>query len=209
MNEQFLTAAVTKMADDGGAWTAVASRPSIDRDDEVIEAGAFQPLPAKVPVHDRHGGELIGSARPYYVGPDLMVDGRFATTPKAQIVRQLVRESHLETMSVVFMPLKDRSVDGRRHITKGELLAVDWAPISSNRDARVLAVRSYEGSDDFMDWVWKEVRAAERVLVDLALDDAKHVLTEVKAADSPVTKDSVRRALAEANEFLNDLKGRP
>jgi len=125
-----------------GSWSAVASTPSVDRDDEVLEPGCFDPLPAQVPVHATHSGPIIGSGRPYYVGNALHIDGKFASTPEAQAVRTLVTEGHLQTMSVAFMPLKDQRKAGRRHVTKGELLAVDWASIPSNRDALVLAAKA-------------------------------------------------------------------
>jgi len=134
--------ATVKAVDATGGWTAVASTPSVDRDDEVLQARCFVPLPEQVPVRSAHfGGEQVGSGRPYYVGDRLQIDGTFASTSKAQEVRTLVKEGHLTTMSVVFRPLTDRRVDGRRHIVTGELLAVDWAEIPSQRDARVLAVR--------------------------------------------------------------------
>jgi len=141
--------ATVKAVDATGGWTAVASTSSIDRDDEVVEDKAFAKapggLPATVPVRSAHfGGELVGSGRPYYVANRLQIDGRFASTPKAQEIRALVLEGHLSTMSVVFMSLTERRVDGRRHITSAELLAVDWAEIPSQRDARVLAVRSHK-----------------------------------------------------------------
>lgn len=74
----------------------MASTPTVDRDDEVVEARCFLPLPKQVPVRSaQFGGEQVGSGRPYYSGGDLLVEGRFASTRKAQEVRTLVREGHL------------------------------------------------------------------------------------------------------------------
>ncbi len=45
----------------------MASVPTIDRDDEILEAGCVDPLPTTVPVRDAHfGGQLVGSRRPRY-----------------------------------------------------------------------------------------------------------------------------------------------
>ena len=193
-----LVAVVKSVGEKGaGSWTAVASAPTIDRDDEVIESKAFEPLPPTVPVRDAHlGGELVGSGRPYYRGDALYLDGRFASTPRAQEVRTLVKEGHLSTMSVVFLPVRDRKIDGRRHITKGELLAVDFVEIPSNRDARVLAAR---GLDDGRATLREARLEIARTLADLAQLD----LEEVRRSDRPADP---RRLAKEYRRFLEGLR---
>lgn len=157
--------ALVKEATPAGAWSAIVSAPTLDRDGDVIDAGAFNPLPPRVPVHDRHFGDLVGSARPYYQGLELAIDGVFASTPKAQDMRTLVLEGHLTTMSVVFLRPKTRHVDGVRHITSAELLAVDWAPIPSNLDTAVLVARSHHWRRSS---VGPAALVAARALADLA-----------------------------------------
>ncbi len=82
MTTKRFSATVKAVAEDGaGSWTAVASTPSIDRDNEIVDSGAFEPLPARVPVHAEHFGEIIGSGRPYYEGNTLYIDGTFGWSP--------------------------------------------------------------------------------------------------------------------------------
>lgn len=200
--------ATVKSVDDTGGWTAIASAPSIDRDNEVVEARCFSQapggLPEQVPVRSAHfGGELVGSGRPYYVANRLQIDGRFASTPKAQEVRTLVKEGHLTTMSVVFLPLTDRQVEGRRHITSAELLAIDWAEIPSQRDARVLAVRGYDhrkASESAAYWKAR-IACMEAEIAMLDLDTATR-------AKGPNSLAEVYRELADVERFLARLDRR-
>lgn len=203
-----LCARVKSVNADAGTWTAVASAPTVDRDDEVVAGLAFEPLPAQTIVRDGHfGGAVVGSGRPYYQGDTLMIDGRWASTPAGQENRTLVIEGHLTSMSVVFMPLEDRQVDGRRHITKGELLAVDWVDIPSNRDARVLVARGYGQHPT----VAEARRIAHQAMLDLArldLAEGRAILARTPAKSQPAVSDAEWRAgIADARRFLDDLGG--
>jgi HK97 family phage prohead protease len=132
---------------DAGGWTAVASAPTLDRDGEVIAAGAFEPLPASVPVHLNHElrvESLVGRARPRYQGGKLIIDGVFAGTELAASTRQLVLDGTLNTMSVVFIGSQRKTIDQVPTITRAELVAVDFVSIPSNRDAVVLSARSLQ-----------------------------------------------------------------
>jgi hypothetical protein len=197
--ERYLDAEVKSVNADAGTWVAVVSTASIDRDDEVLEARCFEPLPQQVPVRDRHvDGEQVGSGRPRYDGDVLLLDGRFASTRRAQEVRALVVEGHLTTMSVVFWAPSDRQVDGRRHITRAELLAVDWAEIPSNRDTRVLVARSV-----------RSVPPLDR----LALAKARIAALQAELAllppePAPPSMAKAYADLAECQAFLADLNGR-
>jgi hypothetical protein len=198
--ERYLPLEVKSVNADAGTWTAIASAPTIDRDDEVLEARCFEPLPQRpVPVRSRHfGGEQVGSGRPRYDGDVLLLDGRFASTPKAQEVRTLVTEGHLTSMSVVFLPITDRQVDGRRHIVTAELLAVDWAEIPSNRDSRVLVARSVRSLPpaDALEVAKARIAAFQAELALLPPEPAPPSLAKAYAD------------LAECQAFLADLNGR-
>jgi phage head maturation protease len=89
-----------------GMFEAIASTTALDRDGEVVAKGALEPLPATVPIHVDHRMDsegLVGTGRPSYTANGaLKVTGTFAGTPRAQIIRQLVREGHLSSMSVGF-----------------------------------------------------------------------------------------------------------
>jgi len=129
-----------------GEFEAIMSAPTIDRDLEVIDAGAFAPLPDKITVDIDHAmsvRSVVASGRPYYDGDLLKIRGSFASTPLGQEVRTLVREGHLDRMSVTFRAAqRDTAEDGVTHITSAELLNVAFVVIPSNRDAAVLAAKS-------------------------------------------------------------------
>jgi hypothetical protein len=132
---------------DAGGWTAVASAPTLDRDGEVIAAGALWWSSVDLPVHLNHElrvESLVGRAVPRYQGGKLIIDGVFAGTELAASTRQLVLDGVLTTMSVVFIDSQRRNVEGVPTITRAELVAVDFVSIPSNRDAVVLSVRSLQ-----------------------------------------------------------------
>jgi HK97 family phage prohead protease len=140
-----------KSADDkdpAGAFVAVLSAPTLDRDGEIIDAGAFEPLPEHIPIDVDHGMDTrstVGSGRPYYDGDLLMFEGRFASTPLGQETRTLVTEGHVRKMSVAFMGAKrEEDEDGVVHIRSGELLNAAVVSIPSNRDADILAAKAFE-----------------------------------------------------------------
>src|SRR5687768_6290056 len=114
---------IVKDADTGG-FHAVASSSTVDRDGDLIEVGAFSPLPDRIPTHLGHDfSKLCGSCRPYYDGDDLLVDGTFARNALGKEARDLVLAGHLTTMSIVFHGAQSRPTgkDGIRRIYKGEL----------------------------------------------------------------------------------------
>lgn len=134
-----------KAANDG-TFEAIMSAPTLDRDGEVVDALAFAPLPAKITVdidHDMSVRSVVGSGQPFYDESGMLkIKGLFASTPLAQEVRTLVKEGHVDRMSVTFRAAQ-RSIgeDGIQHVTKGELLNVAFVVIPSNREAAVLAAK--------------------------------------------------------------------
>ena len=135
--------------DPAGQFEAILSAPTVDRDGEVIDARAFEPLPEHITIDVDHGmstGTTVGSGTPYYDGDLLMFRGTFSTLPRAQEVRTLVTEGHIRKMSVAFMNA-DRTVDeddGKTHITRAELLNAAIVPIPSNREASILTAKTAE-----------------------------------------------------------------
>lgn len=132
-----------------GGFEAILSAPTLDRDGEVIDTGAFAPLPDSVPVHAFHDfADPIGRGVPTYEDGLLMLRGVFASTPRAQEIRTLVAEGVIASMSVGFMAAqRDVGEDGLTHVTKGEILEGSFVSIPSNREARVLAAKAYAASD--------------------------------------------------------------
>lgn len=135
-----------KAANDG-TFEAIMSAPTLDRDGEVIDSLAFAPLPSKITVDIDHAmsvRSVVGSGEPFYDEAGLLkIRGRFASTPLGQEVRTLVKEGHVDRMSVTFRAAqRDVGEDGLQHVRKGELLNVAFVVIPSNREAAVLAAKS-------------------------------------------------------------------
>lgn len=140
--------AVVKAAGDSGEFEAILSVPSVDRDGEIIDPFAFNPLPAKITIDIDHGmsvASTVGSAEPYYT-PDgvLMCRGTFASTSRAQEVRTLVKEGHIDRMSVAYRAARYEidQTDGLPHLRSGELLNAAIVPIPANRDAAILVAKT-------------------------------------------------------------------
>ncbi|WP_344997212.1 hypothetical protein [Tsukamurella soli] len=120
---------------------------------------------------------VIGSGTPYLDGAgNLRIRGTFAGTAKAQEVRQLVTEGHLQGASVEFL----NGPDGR------QLLGCGIVYVPSNPDARVLTAK------DFSDrpW-WPELKAFTDGLDADGLKTLAEVLAEAGAPASTELKRAV------------------
>jgi HK97 family phage prohead protease len=128
-----------------GEFVAVLSKPTTDRDNEIVAAKAFDPLPDHITIDVDHAlktSGVVGSGVPYYDGDTLMVKGRFASTALGQEIRALVSEDHIRTMSVAFRGAEKEAKDGVTTITKAELLNAAFVAIPANRDAVVLSSKA-------------------------------------------------------------------
>ena len=132
--------------DPNGAFEVVLSAPTLDRDGEVIDVRAFEPLPDSIPFHAFHNfTDPVGRAEPFYDDDGtLHARGTYASTPRAQEIRTLVAEGVIGHTSVGFMAPKREVKDGVTHITAGELLEGSFVSVPSNREAAVMAAKSYE-----------------------------------------------------------------
>jgi HK97 family phage prohead protease len=143
----------TETEDPNGAFDVILSAATLDRDGEVIDSRAFDPLPDHVPFDIDHGMTVqttVGSGQPYYDDAgSLRVKGTFASTPLAQEVRTLVSEGHIRTTSVTFMSA-DREPDekGVMHVKTAELLNGTFTPVPSNRQAVVLSAKAVQAVTD-------------------------------------------------------------
>lgn len=128
--------------DPNGEFEAVLSVPVIDRDGEVIDAGAFNPLPAEIPIHKFHDfSSPVATATPFYDGAILKARGVFDPDPDSQAIRAKLGRS-IRYMSVGFMAATRSDQDGVPHITKAELLEASFVSVPSNREAAILAVKA-------------------------------------------------------------------
>lgn len=138
--------AVVEDSDTGkphGGFTAVLSTPSLDRDGDVLSREEWvEPLPGRLPLDIDHNMTVegtIGSFRPYFDDEGrLMMDATFASTPKAQEVRTLIKEGHISSVSVAFMTDRSKK-DGT---PRRELLNAGVVAIPSNRDAIIFDAKA-------------------------------------------------------------------
>jgi hypothetical protein len=156
MNKKYALASV-KVPDDEpadafpGTFDVILSTPEMDRDGEVIEAKAFEPLPDHITFDVDHGMSTettVGSGAPRYEDGVLKVAGSWSSLPRAQAVRTLVKEGHIRTTSVAYMGAQIEQKDGVPHTTKAELLNGAFVAIPSNRGARVLSAKDYREALD-------------------------------------------------------------
>jgi HK97 family phage prohead protease len=130
-----------------GSFAAVLSVPTLDRDKEIVDAAAFEPLPDHITIDLDHAMTVertVGSGRPFYDGNVLRFEGTYASTPLAQMTRTLVDEGHIRTMSVAYMNARYEvdPNDGVNHMRSAELLNAGIVGIPANRDALITASKS-------------------------------------------------------------------
>ena len=130
-----------------GAFEVILSAPTLDRDGEVIDSKAFEPLPDHITFDTDHSmtcDSVVGSGTPYYAEDGtLRVKGGYCSDERSQTIRQKVAEGHIRTTSVTFMAAQrvkdDKGVD---HIQAAELLNGTFTPVPANREAVVLSAKS-------------------------------------------------------------------
>lgn len=144
MNKHVALFEVKTLNDGGdphGEFEAVLSVPVVDRDGEVIDGRAFEPLPAEIPIHKYHDFSApVATAVPFYDGDILKARGVFDPDPESQAIRQKIGRS-IRYMSVGFMAAERADRDGVPHITRAELLEASFVSVPSNREAAILAVK--------------------------------------------------------------------
>jgi HK97 family phage prohead protease len=148
--KRYATATLKAVGDDVDYdydFESVLSAPTLDRDGEVIDSRAFEPLPDHIPIDVDHAMSVektVASGQPFYDGDVLMFRGRFASTPLGQLTHTLVKEGHIRSMSVAFMNARTETdpADERVHIRQAELLNAGIVAIPSNREALMTAVKS-------------------------------------------------------------------
>lgn len=152
MNKMLATIkAVDTKASGPGAFEAILSVPTKDRDGEIVDAGAFNPLPPRINIDVDHAmtvEKTVGSGVPFYDGEVLKIKGTFASTQLGQDVRTLVNEGHIDSLSVAYMSsvYEVDEKDGLPHLRKAELLNAGIVGIPANREAIITMSKTYAAS---------------------------------------------------------------
>lgn len=170
-----------------GEFEVILSAETVDRDGEVIDAKAFEPLPDSIPFHAFHDfNDPIGRGVPFYDGDVLKARGVFASTPRAQEIRTLVAEGVIGHTSVGFMAAVRKDGDDVPHVTSGELLEGSFVSVPSNREAAVLMAKGYAEKAGARN----STKDSERLqhIHDLAVENgAKCAATDEEATSAPET----------------------
>lgn len=186
-------------AKDHGGFTAIASAPTLDRDGEIIDAGAFEPLPASVPVHVDHTwtvASVVGRGVPHYERGQLMLDVTFGSDAPSQEVRGKVLAGLVDSVSVGFMNAqRTKSGDGRTHITAGELVEVSIVSIPSNREARIMSVRGAGSAAAIVAQIKHEAADALLAMARAEIREARAALAIAERVHRPDSRARVDRAL--------------
>jgi hypothetical protein len=136
------TVSTVESENPNGEFEVILSTETRDRDDENLWASEWKtPLPAKIHIDGDHGRSLdktVGSAVPRLDGNQMVAKGTFAGTPYAQMVRQLVNEGHINSLSVTYSESKNQKGEG----VQRELLNAAFVAIPANPEAVVLASKS-------------------------------------------------------------------
>lgn len=125
-----------------GSFEVILSAPTKDRDGDTLLPDEWkQPLPKHITFdvdHEMSVKGTIGSGVPSINDRgELVVSGTYSSLPRAQEVRTLVNEGHINTTSVAFM--SEKSTKDGTTVVKRELLNGAFVAIPSNREALVLS----------------------------------------------------------------------
>lgn len=133
-----------------GSFDATLSVAVKDRDGEVVDGFAFDPLPDHLTIDVDHAmtvEKTVASGRPVYDRDGtLKFSGTYASHPLAQMVRSLVDEGHIKTVSVAFMNAVREidSKDGLPHVRTAELLNAGIVAIPANTSALITASKALQ-----------------------------------------------------------------
>ena len=150
--EEKAVADITDAGEDfgpNGGFEAILSAPTLDRDGDVFATNEWKtPLPDKITVdvdHEMSVAGTIGSANPYIADDGtLRIRATFASTVKAQEVRTLIQEGHIDSVSVACMTDKALKKAGE---PCRELLNAGVVSVPSNREAKILAAKAKPAED--------------------------------------------------------------
>lgn len=137
------TVAPVESENPNGEFEVILSTEARDRDDENLWADEWKmPLPERIHIDGDHGRSLdktVGSAVPRIEGNRLVAKGTYASTEYAQMVRTLVNEGHVNSLSVTYAEHKNQKGEGS---VERELLNAAFVAIPANPEAIVLASKS-------------------------------------------------------------------
>jgi HK97 family phage prohead protease len=171
-----------------GEFDVILSTKALDRDgDELHPDEWMQPLPDKINFDSDHGMSVatcVGSGKPFINDEgQLQVRGTFASTPHGQAVRALVKEGHIDSVSVAFRPVKNQK-NGKpcRELLNGAFVAVP-----ANPEAKVLEVK--EAKEEA--FTPEQVARIEKCVEDVIRKAANYEPSNMEAVSDMFMNDSL------------------
>lgn len=146
---------------ENGTFKVVASDETVDRSWETIKVSSrdlknYMKNPIILFGHEYRSLDCIAwkATNVYVEKNQLVIEGVFAWTQPAQMLRQLYDEGILKTVSVGFIA-KQRDPNNSKIITEAELLELSFVPVPCNPNALSLEKEVIEGMIET--WILKEV----------------------------------------------------
>lgn len=131
-----------------GRFTAIASTPVLDRQNDIVEKGSFVwSESGVVPMLFAHKHDQpIGVFRNITNTEEgLVVEGELnLDTVKGRESWSLLKQGALKALSVGFTILEKALKDGIRYIQKAELHEISLVTIPANPEARILALKEHD-----------------------------------------------------------------
>jgi len=129
-----------------GSFHIILSDATKDRDGESLLPAEWEtPLPARITMDADHGMSVattVGSGIPKIEDDGKMhVRGTYSSIPRAQEVRTLVKEGHINTTSVAFLRKTASDAKGAKKVSR-ELLNGAFVAVPSNPNALVLSSKT-------------------------------------------------------------------
>lgn len=152
MNVTRKDATITNTDEDfPGSFEVILSAPTLDRDGDTYLPDEWKmPLPDHITFDIDHGlsvSSTVGSGTPYlHEDGTLRVKGTYSSLARAQEVRTLVGEGHINKTSVAVLNRTTKSAGGERRVER-ELLNGSFVAVPANRDAVILSSKGLNVKD--------------------------------------------------------------
>jgi hypothetical protein len=191
-----------------GSFRVVLSAPTKDRDGETLRPEEWkQPLPDHITFDQDHLMSVagtVGSGKPSIDEKtgNLIVEGTYSSLPRAQEVRTLVKEGHINRTSVAFMTERQPQKDGAPDRIVRELLNGAFVAIPSNREAVVLDAKGLKAGARNSAADAEKIQSIHDSAVTLGADCSGAKSLRVKDADTEDATDPV--ALIQATDAAID-----
>lgn len=177
-----------EVGDDVATFSGIASTSDVDLHNDIIEAGAFEPIARKnggepdvIMLRDHDTTQVIGGWKQFTQrGNQLLVEGELCLqVEKARETYALLKRGYLSGLSVGFMPDKNGmhwdKGSGRRVIKKALLKECSIVALPANRGARVLNVKSEDAIIELL-----ATSGMCEVEIDILMQDGIDALIELR-----------------------------